>query len=104
MTRQCDVTDGVLHDALKRSIRKRNARLTGKATRDGVTQLLRRIHGATSDLQIKDIRTAGAMKLFNDASLRSTDQDAVKQTAKMLGHNPSTCKKYYILNKNLVKR
>jgi len=104
VTRQCDVTDGVLHDALKRSIRKRNARLTGKATRDGVTQLLRRIHGATSDLQIKDIRTAGAMKLFNDASSRSTDQDAVKQTAKMLGHKPSTCKKYYILNKNLVKR
>jgi DNA topoisomerase IB len=105
VTRQCDVTDGVLHDALKRSIRKRNARLTGKATRDGVTQLLRRIHGATSALQIKDIRTAGAMRLFKDASSRGgTDQDAVKQTAKMLGHKPSTCKKYYILNKNLVKR
>ena len=50
-------------------------------------------------LQIKDIRTAGSMQLF-DKHLKKYNGDekmAVDATANTIGHTPSVSKKYYIL-------
>ncbi len=101
--RRCDIKDPVLFRSL-RSVKKNygRARLAGGATRGDVAGLLRKIHGNES-LQLKDIRTAGAMKIYKKALVgkdkmdKRVLRDALKHTAAMLGHSPAVCKKFYTL-------
>lgn len=95
---------------LKKSLRwlKKNA---GKNTlfgvkREDVVHMLRR-HG--KDLQLKDLRTMLAMNLHREyykklqikypkEKEKVISKNAIKLTAKQLGHTPNVCKKYYLLD------
>ena len=99
---------------LKRALRwlKKNASNTlFGVKRDDVVSILRR-HG--SDLQLKDLRTMLAMNLhreysknlqkkYPDEKEKVSAKNAIKLTAKQLGHTPSVCKKYYLLDMKFKK-
>lgn len=90
-----EVRDRVLHGALSK---RRGGLLVGKAKYERVRDLLRKIVG-NKDIQLKDIRTAGSMQLFQ-RHLRSTKGDetlARKVTAETIGHTPAVSKKFYLL-------
>ena len=74
--------------------------------RDDLNALLR-VHG--KDLQLKDLRTMLAMNLYRayhkklkakypDETEKKRSKDAVRLTAKQLGHSPAVCRKYYLLD------
>lgn len=89
------VKDKTLHKAI---MKQQKPLLSGNSTHDRVRDLLRKITG-NSQMQIKDIRTAGSMQLFQK-HMKKYDGDekkAVDATAETIGHTPSVSKKYYIL-------
>ena len=74
--------------------------------RDELNALLR-VHG--KDLQLKDLRTMLAMNLYRayqkklavkypDETDKKRTKHAIRLTAEQLGHSPSVCKKYYLLD------
>ena len=74
--------------------------------REEVVDILRR-YG--KDLQLKDLRTMLAMNLYKgyyknlkkkykEEKEKTLIKNAIKLTAKQLGHTPSVCKKYYLLD------
>jgi len=94
--RRFDAKDRVLHAALSK---QRTSRLlVGNAKYERVRDLLRKIT-RNDRIQLKDIRTAGSMQLY-EQKLKKTDGDealALKQTAETIGHTPAVSKKYYVL-------
>lgn len=75
-------------------------------SRDMILSVLRK-HG--HDLQLKDLRTLLANKLYNAylekmskkyPSMKSSQREkiAVKETAKKIGHTATVCKKYYLFS------
>ena len=87
--------DKVLHDAITR---QQKPLLSGNSTHTRVRDLLRKIT-KNDTIQIKDVRTAGSMQLFQK-HLKKYDGDekkATDATAETIGHTPSTSKKYYLL-------
>lgn len=90
-----EVRDKVLHDAISK---QRKPLLSGDSTHTRVRDLLRRITG-NSGMQIKDIRTAGSIQLFQKhmKQFNGDEKKAVEATAETIGHTPSVSKKYYIL-------
>lgn len=89
------VKDKTLYSAI---MKQKKPLLSGNSTHDRVRDLLRKITG-NSQIQIKDIRTAGSMQLFQK-HMKKFDGDekkAVDATAETIGHTPSVSKKYYIL-------
>lgn len=90
-----EVRDRVLHEAISK---QQKPLLSGNSTHTRVRDLLRNITG-NGDIQIKDIRTAASMQLFQK-HMKKFDGDekrAVDATAETIGHTPSVSKKYYIL-------
>ena len=90
-----EVKDKVLHDAITR---QQKPLLSGNSTHTRVRDLLRKIT-KNDTIQIKDVRTAGSMQLFQK-HLKKYDGDEKKATdaaAETIGHTPSTSKKYYLL-------
>lgn len=90
-----EARDAVLHGALSK---RRSGLLVGSAKYERVRDLLRKIVG-NKDIQLKDIRTAGSMQLFQK-HLRAANGDekvAVKVTAETIGHTPTVSKKFYLL-------
>jgi DNA topoisomerase IB len=90
-----EARDRVLHGALSK---RRSGLLVGKAKYERVRDLLRKIVG-NKDIQLKDIRTAGSMQLFQ-RHLRESKGDetlARKVTAETIGHTPAVSKKFYLL-------
>jgi DNA topoisomerase IB len=90
-----EVRDKVLHDAISR---QQKPLLSGNSTHNRVRDLLRRITG-NGDIQIKDIRTAGSMQLFQKhlKKYNGDEKKATDATAETIGHTPSVSKKYYLL-------
>jgi hypothetical protein len=90
-----EVKDKVLHDAISR---QQKPLLSGNSTHTRVRDLLRKIT-ENDTIQIKDVRTAGSMQLFQK-HMKKYDGDekkAVNATAETIGHTPSVSKKYYLL-------
>ena len=90
-----EVKDKILHSAISK---QNKPLLSGNSSHTKVRDLLRKIM-KNDTLQIKDIRTAGSMQLF-DKHLKKYNGDekmAVDATANTIGHTPSVSKKYYIL-------
>jgi hypothetical protein len=90
-----EVKDKVLHDAI---MRQQKPLLSGNSTHTRVRDLLRKIT-KNDTIQIKDVRTAGSMQLFQK-HMKKYDGDekkATDATAETIGHTPSTSKKYYLL-------
>jgi DNA topoisomerase IB len=90
-----EARDRVLHGALSK---RRGGLLVGNAKYERVRDLLRKIVG-NKDIQLKDIRTAGSMQLFQK-HLRESKGDetlARKVTAETIGHTPAVSKKFYLL-------
>lgn len=93
--RRFDAKDRVLHSALSR---QRSPLLVGDAKYERVRDLLRRIT-RNDEIQLKDIRTAGSMQLF-EAHLKKNNGDetlARQKTADTIGHTPAVSKKFYLL-------
>jgi DNA topoisomerase IB len=93
--RRFDAKDRVLHAALSK---QKTSLLVGHAKYERVRDLLRKIT-RNDDIQLKDIRTAGSMKLFLK-HLKNTNGDekvARQQTADTIGHTPAVSKKFYLL-------
>jgi DNA topoisomerase IB len=90
-----EVRDKVLHDAISR---QQKPLLSGNSTHNRVRDLLRKITG-NGDIQIKDIRTAGSMQLFQKhlKKYNGDEKKATDATAETIGHTPSVSKKYYLL-------
>jgi DNA topoisomerase IB len=90
-----EASDRILHRALSK---RRSGLLVGNAKYERVRDLLRKIVG-NENIQLKDIRTAGSMQLF-EKHLKETKGDdklARKITAETIGHTPSVSKKFYLL-------
>jgi DNA topoisomerase IB len=90
-----EARDRVLHAALST---RRTGTLVGSAKYERVRDLLRKIV-QNKDIQLKDIRTAGSMQLF-EKHLRVSNGDeklARKVTAETIGHTPAVSKKFYLL-------
>jgi len=90
-----EARDRVLHGALSK---RKSGLLVGSAKYERVRDLLRKVVG-NKDIQLKDIRTAGSMQLF-EKHLRASNGDeklARKVTAETIGHTPAVSKKFYLL-------
>jgi len=90
-----EVRDKVLHEAISR---QQKPLLSGNSSQIRVRDLLRNITGNDA-MQIKDIRTAASMQLFQKhmKKFHGDEKKAVDATAETIGHTPSVSKKYYIL-------
>ncbi|AUT19104.1 hypothetical protein DSLPV1_133 [Dishui lake phycodnavirus 1] len=90
-----EARDRVLHGALSK---RRSGLLVGGAKYERVRDLLRKIVG-NNDIQLKDIRTAGSMQLFQKhlRDLNGDEKLARKVTAETIGHTPAVSKKFYLL-------
>tara|TARA_B110000008_G_scaffold275227_1_gene312314 strand:+ start:235 stop:960 length:726 start_codon:yes stop_codon:yes gene_type:complete len=102
VARRCDIRDPVLYRALRMVKKSRRPRLTGGATREMVSEMIREIHG-NNTLKIKDIRTSAGMRMYRkhmvgrDPANKKDVREALKKTATILGHSPAVCKKFYAL-------
>ena len=90
-----EVKDRVLHEAISR---QQKPLLSGNSNHTRVRDLLRKITG-NDTIQIKDIRTAGSMQLFQKhlKKYNGDEKKATNATAETIGHTPSVSKKYYLL-------
>lgn len=91
--RDVSAKDAILHRTLSRST---DDVLAMRTTKTRVRDLLRRTIGSDT-AKLKDLRTHAAMSLFDHFSATMSDTEALRATARELGHNPGTCKKYYAL-------
>jgi DNA topoisomerase-1 len=99
------IRDPRLNQALSWLAKHTTDRLFGN--RKETVALLRKMHN--DDVKLKDVRTSLANDLYQaylsklhrqypQETEKRIRRNALKQTARQMGHTPSVCKKYYLIN------
>lgn len=100
------VRDPRLNQALSWLKKHATDRLFGN--RKETVALLRKLHN-DDDIKLKDVRTSLANDLYQaylsklhrqypQETEKRIQRNALKQTARQMGHTPSVCKKFYLIN------
>lgn len=90
-----DFVDKPLHEALRKRRLSRHEHLLDTNPR-AVRDLLRTI-GGDATLKLKDLRTAGAIRVYNKCMRGRADKRACHaRSAVALGHSPGVNRKYYV--------